>query len=157
MDFSIIEIDRNHTFWKLLLEIAPRINEATIHQLNLEIEWALSDHIMVALSNNLPVGVLRLVTQRIGEDEERPPIVYEGKTLNEGKVISFGVLPGYRRAGIGRALQERAIEISRYQGCYQLRSRSKYTYYENFQLKISMGCCIQPSLQDNSVYFIYPL
>ena len=72
-------------------------------------------------------------------------------------MISFGVVPEYRNQGIGRALQERAVELAREEGCYQLRSRSWYQSQANFHLKISMGSGIQPSLKDDSVYFIIVL
>ena len=109
------------------------------------------------ISDEQPVGVLRFVTQRLGGDEERSPILFEGETLIEGKVIGFGVVPEYRNQGIGRALQERAVELAREEGCYQLRSRSWYQSQANFHLKISMGSGIQPSLKDDSVYFIIVL
>ena len=156
--YPIVEIEQGQKIWHDLLEVAPTIGEATHRQPNLELEWARSNHILVAMTGKeQPVGVLRFVAQRLGEDEERPPVVFEGEELVEAKVISFGVLPEYRRQGIGRALQERAIEIARGEGCYQFRSRSWYHSEANFHLKISMGSGIQPSLQDDSLYFIIVL
>jgi GNAT superfamily N-acetyltransferase len=155
--YRIVEIEQGQELWNALLEVAPSIDEATLRQVTLEIGWAKSNHILVAISDDRPVGVLRLVTQRLGEDEERPPIVFKGETLIEGKVISFGVVPECRNQGIGRALQERAVELAREEGCYQLRSRSWYRSQANFHLKISMGSGIQPSLQDDSVYFVIVL
>jgi GNAT superfamily N-acetyltransferase len=83
--------------------------------------------------------------------------VFIGETLVEGKVIAFGVVPECRNQGLGRVLQERAIGLAREKGCYQLRSRSWYQSQANFHLKRSMGSGIQPSLQDDSVYFIIVL
>jgi GNAT superfamily N-acetyltransferase len=157
MQYRIIEVEQGHSIWNALLEVAPSIGEEIVRQLTLQIDWAKSNHILVAMSGERPVGVLRFVTQRLGEDEERPPIVFRGETLVEGKVISFGVVPEYRNRGIGRALQEKAIELAREAGCYQLRSRSWYHSKANFHLKMSMGSGIQPSLQDDSVYFIIVL
>jgi len=157
MRYRIIEVAPGHAIWDALLEVAPSIGEAIVRQLTLELDWAKSNHILVAMLEGQPVGVLRFVAQRLGEDEERPPIVFKGKTLIEGKVISFGVVPEYRNQGIGRALQERAVELAREEGCYQLRSRSWYHSQANFHLKMSMGCGIHPSLQDDSVYFIIVL
>jgi GNAT superfamily N-acetyltransferase len=111
----------------------------------------------VAVRHELPVGVLRFITQRLGEDEERPPIVFKGETLVEAKVISFGVMPENRNQGIGRKLQEQAIQLARELNCYQLRSRSRYHSKANFHLKMSLRSGIQPSLQDDSVYFIIVL
>ena len=157
MRYRIVEVDQGHRIWNALLEVAPSIDEPIVRQLNLELDWAKSNHILVAISDEQPVGVLRFVTQRLGEDEERPPIVFKGETLIEGKVISFGVVPEYRNQGIGRALQEKAVELAREKGCYQLRSRSWYHSQANFHLKMSMGSGIQPSLQDDSVYFVIVL
>ena len=155
--YQIVEVEQGHKIWNELLEVAPSIDEPIVRQLDLNLDWAKSNHILVALSDDQPVGVLRFVVQRLGEDEERPPIVFKGETLIEGKVISFGVVPKYRNQGIGRALQERAVELAREKGCYQLRSRSWYQSQANFHLKMSMGSGIQPSLQDDSVYFVIVL
>ena len=157
MRYQIIEVEQDNKIWNALLEIAPSIHKALLRQLTLELDWAESNHILVAMSGDQPVGVLRFVAQRLGEDEERPPIVFQGETLVEGKVIAFGVVPQYRNQGIGRALQEKAVELARERGCYQLRSRSWYGSQANFHLKISMGSGIQPSLKDDSVYFIIVL
>ena len=157
MNYQIVEIEPGHRIWNALLDVAPSIDEPIARQLNLELDWAKSNHILVAISDDQLVGVLRFVVQRLGEDEERPPIVFRGETLIEGKVISFGVVPEYRNQGIGRALQEKAVELAKEKGCYQLRSRSWYKSQANFHLKISMGSGIQPSLQDDSVYFVIVL
>jgi GNAT superfamily N-acetyltransferase len=152
--YDIIEIDEGHPSWSALLQVAPLMDEAIARQLALQADHFRTSHVLVALDGERPVGVLRFVTQRLGEDEERPPVVFKGETLVEAKVISFGVVPERRRQGIGRTLQEKALAMAREMGCYQLRSRSWYHSRANYHLKISMGCGIQPSLQDDSVYFI---
>ena len=157
MGYPVIEIEHGHKIWGALLEAATTIGEATVRQLTMEMDWIKADHVLVAVSDGQPVGLLRLVTQRLGEDEDRPPIIFRGETLIEGKVISFGVVPECRNQGIGRALQEKAVELAREEGCYQLRSRSWYHAQANFHLKISMGSGIQPSLKDDSVYFMIVL
>jgi GNAT superfamily N-acetyltransferase len=157
MDYPIIEIKPGHRLWAALFEAAPYMGKSVLQQLTLEIEWALSNHILVAVRHELPVGVLRFITQRLGEDEERPPIVFKGETLVEAKVISFGVMPENRNQGIGRKLQEHAIQLARELKCYQLRSRSRYHSKANFHLEMSLRSGIQPSLQEDSVYFIIVL
>jgi GNAT superfamily N-acetyltransferase len=154
MKHNIVEIDEGHTSWNTLLEVAPSIGEAIVKQLTLQADHFRTNHILVALLDEQSIGVLRFVTQRLGEDEARPPIVFKAKTLIEAKVIAFGVVPEYRNQGIGRALQKTAMSLAREEGCYQFRSRSWYDAKANYHLKISMGCGIQPSLQDDSVYFI---
>jgi hypothetical protein len=54
-------------------------------------------------------------------------------------------------------LQDTAVKLAREKGCHQLRSRSWYRSEANFHLKISMGSGIQPSLKDDSVYFVIVL
>lgn len=157
MEYNIVELSSESPIWQQAVELAPRINDEIPQQLVLELEWIHDNHVLVAFVEDNPVGLLRFVEQRIGEDEGRPPLVFKGKTLVEGKVIAFGVLPEFRNHGIGRALQERAIEIAREKGCYQLRSRSKYEKQANFHLKMSLGSGIQPSLTDDSVYFVIVL
>jgi GNAT superfamily N-acetyltransferase len=154
MKYNIVEIDERHASWYALLEVAPSIGEAIVRHLTLQADHFRTNHILVALLDEQPIGVLRFITQRLGEDEERPPIVFKGKTLIEAKVIAFGVVPKYRNQGIGRALQKAAMASAREKGCYQFRSRSWYKAKANYHLKISLGCGIQPSLQDDSVYFI---
>ena len=116
-----------------------------------------SSHMLVATLDDKPVGFLRFIIQRLGEDEERPPIVFNDKTLYEAKILAFGVLPEARNHGIGRVLQEAAQTHARELGCYQIRARSDYVNVANYHLKIAMGFCIQPSLVDDSVYFIMTL
>jgi GNAT superfamily N-acetyltransferase len=157
MHYLIAEISREDEIWDALVQAAQSISEAVARQLEVEIESARSNHILVAMVDEQPVGLLRFITWRLGEDEGRPEIIFNGKTLTEAKVISFGVLPDYRNQGIGRALQKKAMELARAKGCYQLRSRSRYQSQANHHLKISLGSAIQPSLEDDSVYFIIVL
>ncbi len=93
--------------------------------------------------------------QVIGQDERRPPIQDEhGQPLTEGYVEAFGVLPDYRRQGIGEALQRAAMVYCQSQHCYQMRSRSPVTSVENYALKLKMGYAIHPSHENDSYYFI---
>lgn len=101
------------------------------------------------------IGFLRFVIQVIGQEEQRPPVIgLHGQALTEGYVEAFGVLPAYRRQGIGEALQYAAIAYCRAQHCYQIRSRSPITSVENYALKLKMGYAIHPSHENDSYYFI---
>jgi GNAT superfamily N-acetyltransferase len=104
-----------------------------------------------------PVGFLFTLIQVLGEDEGRSPVVVGGKALLESYVDAFGVLPAIRRSGIGRALQDRAIQLARELGCYQIRSRSPTAAQENYALKLKMGYAIHPSNENDSYYFILKL
>ena len=53
---------------------------------------------------------------------------------------------------------EKALELARSDGCYQLRSRIWYTRsVANMQSNLSMRAVVQPSLEDDSGYFIISL
>lgn len=103
------------------------------------------------------VGFLRFVIQILGTEEGRTPIVQNDRPLREGYVEAFGVLPEYRRQGIGQCLQECAIKRCKEQGCFQMRSRSPVTSVENYALKIKMGYAIHPDHEHDSYYFIKTL
>ena len=118
---------------------------------------------LVAFTPAEVVGFLRFWTQEIGVDEDRPGFLVDGSAAVEAKSVAFAVRPEWRRRGIGRRLQEAAIDWARELRCYQLRSRSAYRCTENHALKLSLGFGIQPALQersdapDRSVYFLLPL
>jgi GNAT superfamily N-acetyltransferase len=95
--------------------------------------------------------------QIIGSDKGRPPIKYAGEPLREGYVMAFGVVPQHRCQGVGQRVQERAIAVCQQRRCYQIRSRSPTTSYENYALKVKVGYAIYPSDKNNSYYFIKTL
>jgi GNAT superfamily N-acetyltransferase len=99
-------------------------------------------------------GFLRLLVQLIGSDEGRPPILRDGTPLREGFVEAFGVLPTWRRQGVGQQLQERAAELARQRGCYQVRSRSPVSSRETYALRLKMGYAVHPSNENDSYYFL---
>ena len=85
-----------------------------------------------------------------------------GEVLDEAKIKSFAVLKPFRRQGIGRALQQSAIQRAQDEGCYQIRSYSSNEpgHRANYQLKLSMGFAAQPEFRsqgDTGVNFIMPL
>jgi len=160
MAFHIAEIERDGADWQRLLELAPVMEEPIQARLKMHLEWVLADHILASFddASRTPMGVLRCVVQRIGEDEQRPLIGHGSDPLTEGKVIHFEVLRANRGEGIGRSLMERARDLAASEGCLQLRSRIWYTKaVANARLNLSMGAMNQPSLVDDSAYFIIPL
>jgi GNAT superfamily N-acetyltransferase len=118
---------------------------------------ARESHVLAAFSRGRCVGFLRFLVQVIGSEEVRPAILREGEPLIEGFVEAFGVDPAARRAGIGSALQAKAIDYCRSAGCYQMRSRSPVTSEENYALKVAAGYAINPSEQNDSYYFLLKL
>jgi GNAT superfamily N-acetyltransferase len=110
-----------------------------------------------AFVGDTAAGFLLLLLQVIGREERRPPIERAGLALTEGYVNAFGVLPEFRRSGIGERLQEAAIEISEARGCYQVRSRSPVSAVENYALKLKMGYVAHPSDENDSYFFLKKL
>lgn len=155
MQYIIREITETDPAWDRLIEVVASLGQTA--WMNAWADHFRSSHVLAALADGEPVGFLRFVVQRLGEGEERPPIQFEGQPLTEAKVIAFAVVADYRNRGIGRALQEKAMQQAQTLGCYQLRSRSNYANAANFHLKISMGFGVQPSLKDDSVYFVKTL
>ena len=155
MAVTISTITSKDTGWRQLMATVESLNQT--RWFTVQADHFQSNHMLVATNDDKPVGFLRFIIQRLGEDEDRPSIVFNDKTLYEAKILAFGVLPEQRNQGIGRELQNAAQEYARELGCYQIRSRSDYVNAANYHLKIAMGFCIQPSLVDDSVYFIMTL
>ncbi|MEM7129444.1 MAG: GNAT family N-acetyltransferase [Chloroflexota bacterium] len=155
MTLTISRISPEDTIWSELMGTVKSLNQT--NWVTIQADHFQSSHMLVATVNEQTVGFLRFIIQRLGEDEERPPIAFKGKTLYEAKIIAFGVVPEVRNQGIGRMLQEAAQVHARELGCYQIRSRSSYGNDANYHLKIDMGFAIQPSLENDSVYFMITL
>lgn len=123
-------------------------------------EWHRSRHLLVALRGEAVVGFLTYAVQPIGPEEKRPAVTFRGHPLLEAKILAFGVLPAWRRHGIGRALQQAAIAAARAHGCYQVRSRSGGDRVANHQLKLSLGFGVHPIVSesdDQAAYYVLPL
>ena len=81
-------------------------------------------------------------------DRDRTLRDVEGNPLFETLVYTFKVVEVYRRQGIGRALQERALQVTRELGCIQMRSWSSLDAEANYQLKLSLGFGFHPEIQE---------
>ena len=122
--YKIIEIDESHQGWERFLEVVASLGIVETGRITLEAEHFLSSHILAAMAKEKPLGYLRFVVQRLGEDEERPLVEFQGEVLREAKVITFAVVPEHRNRGIGQALQREGMRRAKEMGCYQFRSRS---------------------------------
>src|SRR5688572_9506866 len=152
---DIREISPDTELHSRILELSDALNQKKYlvqHYPNAEQRILLG-----AIETDSPVGFLLALIQVIGKEERCSPIIVNGESLMECYVEAFGVLPKFRRRGIGRALQEKLTEIAKGLNCYQLRSRSPFTATENYQLKIRMGYAIHPSTENDSYYFIKQL
>lgn len=152
MNMTIREVTTGDAIWPRAMQTVAVLGQTAWVQV--QADHFHSSPLLVAAVAGAPVGFLRFVVQRLGEDEERPPIYYADRVLIEAKIVAFGVVPDFRNQGIGRALQEAAMQRAQELGCYQVRSRSDYANAANFHLKMALGFGIQPSLENDSVYFV---
>lgn len=155
MKKTIVEVTEESRLWKQLWPVIEQLEQQPY--IEVQAGHFRSSHMFAALVEGRPVGFLRFVVQRLGKDEGRPPIVFRDEVLYEAKIIAFGVLPEERNQGIGRSLQQKAMKRAEALGCCQVRSRSDYGNDANYHLKMSLGFGIQPSLEDDSVYFVKAL
>ncbi len=155
--FSIEELTSNHPDWQEFVTLVNDLNQEG---------WAFnpyfeqfSRYFLAAKRDGIIVGFLMFVVWDIGpHDRDHPPIQMDGKTLREAKILAFGVKEGYRRQGIGTALQEYTIQQAKLFGCYQVRSVSGENHPENHQLKLSMGFAVEPMERDEKcLAFVMPL
>ena len=152
----IVELDPTHQRWDDVVDLADSILDQARY-LTKKLAWADESHVLGAFHGDRCVGFLRFTVQVIGSEEGRTPVVHEDEALREGFVEAFGVEPDARRAGVGTALQRRAIEQSRAAGCWQMRSRSPITSTENDALKLDAGYVLDPSEENDSYYFLLKL
>lgn len=113
---------------------------------------------VMARQDSHVVGFLMYLIWRIGpNDRKHPPLAVGGAPLTEAKIMAFGV-KGYRRQGIGRALQEHVLRQAKALGCYQVRSESTGEHPANQRLKLAMGFAVEPMERDTpTLAFIMPL
>ncbi len=155
MNISLLDSHDPNSAYHDLLDVAGQLNQAKYIPLH---EHHIDESLLLgAFIDQHCVGFLRLVIQVIGSEHSRAPILVAGAPLREGYVEAFGVLPRYRRQGLGLRLQERAIELCQDRRCYQIRSRSPISSNENYALKVKMGYAIHPSHENDSYYFIKTL
>ncbi|MCC6168141.1 MAG: GNAT family N-acetyltransferase [Caldilineaceae bacterium] len=157
-DLVIEEWGPTHPRWDELLTVVAELQQT--RWLTDRYDWHRSSHFLVAIRGNAITGFLRFVTQTIGPDAECGPVSLDGVALLEAKILAFGVLPVYRRQGIGRALQEACVRRAAQLNCYQVRSHSSGDNIANHQLKLAMGFGVHPIIRGDDrrgVYFVLPL
>ena len=155
--FSIEELTPDHLDWQEFVTLVKNLNQE---------DWAFnpyfeqfSRYFLGAKQEETIVGFLMFVVWNIGpHDRDHPPLQIHGKTLREAKILAFGVKKGYRRQGIGTALQEYTIRQAKLFDCYQVRSVSGENHPENHYLKLSMGFAVEPMERDEKcLAFVMPL
>jgi GNAT superfamily N-acetyltransferase len=149
---TIHEVDLNTTLYETVLDLADRLGQE--RYVVRDYPDAMRRILLVAIEEDHPVGFLFAIVQVLGRQEGCSPIFLNGQSLVECYIEAFGVLPEFRRQGIGQELQEAIIRIAHNIDCYQVRSRSPVTARENYELKLKMGYAIHPSTENDSYYFI---
>ena len=153
----IEELTTDHPDWQEFVALVADLNQE---------DWAFnpyfaqfSHYFLAAKQDGIIVGFLMFVVWDIGpHDRDHSPIKIHGKTLREAKILAFGVKEGYRRQGIGTALQEYTIQQAKLFDCYQVRSVSGENYPENHLLKLSMGFAVEPmERNEKCLAFVLPL
>ncbi|MFJ9566976.1 GNAT family N-acetyltransferase [Streptomyces fuscichromogenes] len=121
----------------------------------------LSSHLFAAVSQDgRPIGFCRYVVQPIGPDTGCPPVTLDGQVATEAKILAFGVHEGWRRRGVGTALQRAVIDAAAANGCHQVRSHSAGENAGNHRLKLRLGFAVHPIVRDDDhkgCYFLLPL
>ena len=155
--FLIEELTADHPDWREFVALVNDLNQEG---------WAFnpyfeqfSRYFLAAKQDGTIVGFLMFVVWDIGpNDRDHPSIQIHGKTLKEAKILAFGVKEGYRRQGIGTALQEYVLKQAKLFDCYQVRSVSGENHPENHLLKLSMGFAVEPMERDEQcLAFVMPL
>jgi GNAT superfamily N-acetyltransferase len=72
----------------------------------------------------------------------------DGEPLYETLVQTFRVVEAHRRQGVGRAMQLRALDLTKALGCIQMRSWSSLDKPANYHLKLSLGFGFHPEVQE---------
>ena len=157
MDCTIEELPEDHPDWQQLVQVMDEVGQKSAAFNTHFIPFP--RHFIVARQGKAIVGYLMFVVWEIGpHDRDQPLVQFNGEALTEAKIIAFGVKEAYRRQGIGRALQERTLQLARDLGCYQVRSVSNHERQANHQLKLSMGFGVEPMEREKpSLAFVMPL
>jgi GNAT superfamily N-acetyltransferase len=156
--FTIEMSEAGDPRWEELLRLVDDLGQKS--WFSFRAGWHQSEVVFAALVDERPVGFLRYVVQPIGVEDDLEPLVLRGRPLLEAKVLAFGVAEAHRRRGIGRALQETAIQSAAESGCYQVRSFSGGDHPENHRLKLALGFAVHPVNRNgdaHAAYFILPL
>jgi len=150
MNKSIIEITSEDWRWGDYVAHLERVKMAR-HALHRG--QPIQDGIyLAALEREVIVGHISLKVQPIvvpaTEWSQNQALVLRdavGEVLTETYVQTFAVEEPYRRRGYGRALQAAAVEQTRAQGCYQMRSWSSTDKPANYALKLAMRFAVHPT------------
>lgn len=98
-----------------------------------------------AIMDGRVVGHVSLKRDILCVPSEPPTAMHLGAAeLWESFVQTFQVEEVSRRQGLGTALQQAAIELSRELGCYQMRSWSSLDKVANYHVKFQLGFAFCP-------------
>lgn len=134
---KIIEIDENDKLWKELLDVLPIYQpEASIDWLTVRRKRFISSHVLVSVEDDSINGFMRFCIREL-------PIKLNNETLLEATGEALGVNPVMRNKGIGKALQNKSLQLAKEAGCYQFRSFlfPEAKVLRHIKLSLGFGIC----------------
>lgn len=152
---EIKHLTPDHTDWPAVVDCLQAGNDA---------QWVLDEHsqpkaddlvFLAGFLDGQVVGQLTLRRQPImipatewAADRDRILRGPDGEPLYETLVQTFRVVEAHRRHGVGRALQQSALDLTKALGCIQMRSWSSLDKPANYRLKLALGFGFHPEVQE---------
>ena len=137
-ELAIAEIAEDAQLWPQVWSVVELLNQERYVQV--QAEHFRSSHLLVALLGERPIGFLRFVVQRLGEDEERPPIVFRGRTLYEAKIIAFGIQPSLENDSVyGKDANLKTIPAAESPNIHENRTLAELTFSTDCAILASDG------------------
>src|SRR3954464_4089153 len=91
VNVQIVEWTPAHPRFGELLSVFDAARDG--ERLAVDFDWDKQSVVLVALRDDQPVGVLKMVVHPIGADNNCGPYCDGDRVLTEGKVLEFGVRP----------------------------------------------------------------
>ncbi|MDX1690236.1 MAG: GNAT family N-acetyltransferase [Acidimicrobiia bacterium] len=143
--------------WRRLVAVAAEVEQE---------EWLLADHetafdetVLGAFAGEEVIGFLRSVVQVAGADRGVPAVTIGGREMLETIVLAYGVLPGWRRRGVGRLLLRRATDQAVDDGSHQIRAHPRGGDAVDHQLRMAIesgGRRARRGADGGGVYYLLP-
>lgn len=140
--FSIERVDHHDARWPALMDLVQEAGQ--YEDFTYRADWYTGNHIIAARDDQQWIGFLRFITQPIGVEEAREPVVFQKKVLIEARNLVIWVKEPWRRQGVGTALRQYAFKHACQLGCYQIRSLIEGANLEHHLRKLIQGYGIPP-------------
>ena len=84
VEVAIVEVTEDSQLWEQLWPVVEQLEQQPY--IEVKAGHFRSSHVFAALVESRPVGFLRFVVQRLGEDEGRPPIVFRDRSCTKRRL-----------------------------------------------------------------------